>query len=570
MCDNRARINAAQLPSATRARFALLLTIGVLLAFSSGQTFSALNSPPFAPDSPEQDPVVAGVYVLIISVAVSTLIYMLHPWRQLRSFGSAKCLPENDLLSLRVGCLCSEVGVKMPVLLIDGDISNTDAIAFGWPWRKFLLLGRGLVLLHQTRPREFDARICHEIGHIRNGDIGITFFAHGLIVASICALLSSAFYYIFITAGIFYREWLQWRSDGNAFHAFLLAQIPPFQTISLVFAASVLQSAGWALILIIEHRGFLRARELYADATSANIVGAESMNLALGRGTSESSTALEVFAFHPKLDDRRAVIADPTKLLRPKVIGLLSVGYIVGLVLSAMTILTSVPYLAPPDFEQFVNPSFMRETLNNRPILILFAVYTALGLPMAIVLGSIMFRYGSCLALNTAPALFTLCHAVVGLSVLAIGSFLGFVVNPRIFELLWRGTGGLDGYLPQTRQIATFLFLPGFMLMGAICCAPFLFRLFRGHHIKPPSKAVWLAIGVSFYLFASTSLYGVLLIVLGGPVLKDLPLEISVGSALLILSTFYASIAYLFARRSVSLLPVQFRPVAPWLFSTRR
>ena len=132
----------------------------------------------------------------------------------------------------RIAELAREQGIDPPRPFWNPLDASSGGLAFGHPGRYSIAIGGGLVVKQATDPAAFDAVLRHELAHIRNRDVGITYFTLSI------------------------------------WHAFLLVAVAPF----LVTMADdgLAWSAAWriavlAAIVYLTRNAVLRAREVYAD-----------------------------------------------------------------------------------------------------------------------------------------------------------------------------------------------------------------------------------------------------------------------------------------------------------------
>lgn len=132
----------------------------------------------------------------------------------------------------RVAELAREQDLEPPRILWNPLDASAGGLAFGRPGRYSVAVGGGLVVKQVADPPVFDAVVRHELAHIRNRDVGITYF----------------------TLAVWY--------------AFLAVAAVPF----IVTAAGI--GAGWsaiwrtaalAALVYLTRNAVLRSREVYAD-----------------------------------------------------------------------------------------------------------------------------------------------------------------------------------------------------------------------------------------------------------------------------------------------------------------
>lgn len=241
--------------------------------------------------------VLAGFAGLLL---VAGLLYLLHPvaYRVLHRLAPPDAVTGPDL-SERVRVLAAEAGLTRPPRILVRPVWAVDAYSFGLR-RKTVVLNRGLL----RKPAVLDAYLRHELGHLRNGDIGLTQF----VLAA-------------------------WR-------AFVLAAIVPFLIVQAAqpstFTVRVLVNMGIVLAAIyLGTLTVLRLREHYADvrATVADgPQGALGSLMAQARGGSGWRDRLRWRRRrHPTAADRRAVVAEPGRLLRLGVLPMLVAGLSLGI-----------------------------------------------------------------------------------------------------------------------------------------------------------------------------------------------------------------------------------------------
>jgi Zn-dependent protease with chaperone function len=161
-----------------------------------------------------------------------------------------------------------------------------SAFAFGRIRRSMVTVSGGAVVAQARHPAVFDAIVLHELGHIRNRDIGQTYLAVAIWRAFVVAsLLPMAVLLIF----------------G------LLGPVP-----SLTWRALVL-----ALLVYLLRNSILRAREFDADARVAELDPDTSLGQVLADQPPRRGRQLWHLGWvHPSGRDRAAALLDPAPLYR--------------------------------------------------------------------------------------------------------------------------------------------------------------------------------------------------------------------------------------------------------------
>jgi Zn-dependent protease with chaperone function len=131
-----------------------------------------------------------------------------------------------------VAALAREQELDPPRLFWNPLDASAGGLAFGHPGRYSVAIGGGLVVKQAVDPPAFRAVVRHELAHIRNRDVGITYF----------------------TLAVWY--------------AFLLVAVTPF-VVTLVgedlLSNVVARLAVLALLVYLTRNAVLRSREVYAD-----------------------------------------------------------------------------------------------------------------------------------------------------------------------------------------------------------------------------------------------------------------------------------------------------------------
>ncbi|MDX3848511.1 M48 family metalloprotease [Streptomyces europaeiscabiei] len=228
----------------------------------------------------------------------------------------------------RIDRLTAEMGLKRPPRILVATRLTDQGFAGGTDYfgmRPYLALGPSLLALGDRRDdlarRVFTGIISHELGHLRNRDVLLLNLVVGVRLAN--AIEAVFFGTVLVLAAILQKQ-------KEALYGLVAL---------LVFA----------LIIEIVSRGFLRARESYADQRAARY-RPEELSLALrrdGRSQSEETLWLRLgkpawWGRHPSPRTRLRHLADPDELLRFPVPYVLLGGLLAGVSLNTVPAVMSI------------------------------------------------------------------------------------------------------------------------------------------------------------------------------------------------------------------------------------
>lgn len=186
-----------------------------------------------------------------------------------------------------VGELAREQGIRPPRLLWNPLDPSPGGLAFGHPGRYSVALTGGLLVKQATDPPGFRAIVRHELAHIRNRDVGITYF----------------------TLAIWY--------------AFLLVSALPFMLTLLNEGSRTIWSVTWRLLVLaalvyLTRNAVLRSREVYADLRASVPDGPDGALRRVLAGLPRPKPGLleRVRRVHPD-PERRLAALDDTRPLFP-------------------------------------------------------------------------------------------------------------------------------------------------------------------------------------------------------------------------------------------------------------
>lgn len=337
------RLNPFACPIETNARFALLVIAAIAVALMLGNHIQGLLevegflTVPFdelGPSGVELDDAGLELHVqayralvrqsltrLLIptSLALGVLtlamaIYRSHPSR-IRSRKKLQKVTRDQKPTLmnNIQALSDLASISpSPIVEIEVGSRSIEGQVFGFRKRYSLRLGGWMGLLLRKAPDKFRAVVLHELAHIANQDIGRTYFAQALWIATISLLLVPLMGVQIITVilrgfqelfgeGLVGFDWTKWFTVVLPLNLLWIFRV----VISLVVVAAIRSS-------------ILRVREIYADWRAA-LWGAEeplSDILAQNRSGEKAGLWKRLFRLHPTPQERLAMLGDPTALFR--------------------------------------------------------------------------------------------------------------------------------------------------------------------------------------------------------------------------------------------------------------
>jgi Zn-dependent protease with chaperone function len=195
-----------------------------------------------------------GLLVLLVIAGVSYLV--IPAWRIRRR----RMRPVPAELRPRLDALVGQTDLAvMPTFLVDPTSARATAAAFGHR-RSYVCLHAGLVVLAERDPASFDVVVLHELAHVRNRDIPITYATIALwraflVVALLPWLLSVVDPFLFSSTPLQAITW-----DSIAVNADYLAFLLPRIVVLYV-------------LVVLARASVLRSRERHADARMAAWAG---------------------------------------------------------------------------------------------------------------------------------------------------------------------------------------------------------------------------------------------------------------------------------------------------------
>ena len=228
-----------------------------------------------------------GGAALVLVLAV--VLTLLQPWwmrRRMRLRPLTKADAPAVVATVRQ--LAAEAGLReAPTLVWDPLDAAPTGLAFGHAGRYTVALTGGLVVRATTDPAAFRAVVLHELAHIRNRDVDLTYFTVSL------------------------------------WYAFLLGALLPFTLTLFDEGLDTVFDVGWrvaalAALVYLTRNAILRSREVYADVrASASPGAADALARLLAALPRPRTTGLSrLVRVHPDPSSRVAAILDTGPLFR--------------------------------------------------------------------------------------------------------------------------------------------------------------------------------------------------------------------------------------------------------------
>ncbi|MEV7656287.1 M56 family metallopeptidase [Streptomyces anulatus] len=242
-----------------------------------------------------------GVGAVLIATVVA-LYWLLPVWKTRRS----KVVPLDAMdvhgtLRPLLDALVATAGLaKPPCFVVAPAAVTASAVVFGRWRRATICLDGGLIATSDTQRDRFRAVVLHELAHVRNGDVGVTYFTVALWRVFLTLVLP-----LWTVMGLG-SLFVTGTPEGRGWYA-------PFNTHNLVFGCLIV------VAVYLTRAGVLRNRETYADLMAARW-GASQVpwEVSAPQRSGVLSTTLarfvELWHTHPSWALRRMSLTDPKAL----------------------------------------------------------------------------------------------------------------------------------------------------------------------------------------------------------------------------------------------------------------
>ncbi|MBA4864433.1 M48 family metalloprotease [Streptomyces sp. PSKA54] len=185
---------------------------------------------------------------------------------------------------------------------------RVSALAFGRWRRRHIVLSGGLLALRTSRPETYEAVLLHELAHIRNRDVDISFLTIVVGRVALPVLLFS------LPTGIGWP--LIWNRTVGSFAE---------------GAAGSLQILCLLVVVPLARRAVLRSREFYADARAQQwSISPDALRSLFDKRDTRRRLSGGLLRVHPTPARRLAMLANPEPLFRSGLWEMAAVGCVLG------------------------------------------------------------------------------------------------------------------------------------------------------------------------------------------------------------------------------------------------
>lgn len=241
-----------------------------------------------------------AVWPALLLVGAAVLFRVLPLWKARRSrVVPLEAVDSDGQLRARIDLLATETGLrKIPRVVVDPAAATAGAVVFGSTRHPVLCLHGGLLAVHRADPVRFRAVLLHELAHIANRDITLTY--------ATVSVWRVFFLLVLVPA-------LLW--EGYQVHEDITAGSGPYLDRDVLLA--VLTAAP----VHLARSEILRGREIWADLTALRwAADPRGWPTEVTRPAGAARRTLRRLAglwnTHPHMSLRQEALADPEPLFR--------------------------------------------------------------------------------------------------------------------------------------------------------------------------------------------------------------------------------------------------------------
>ncbi|MEV4754609.1 M56 family metallopeptidase [Micromonospora sp. NPDC049559] len=256
-----------------------------------------------------------GYWALLVA-CVAVLFWVLPRWKARRGRVVPLTTVDRDgEMGRAVAELSTTAGLaRPPRVVVDPTAMVTDgAVVFGRTGRATMRLDGGLLVTRTTDPPRFRAVLLHELAHIANRDVTITY-------------LTVAMWRVYVAVALPpFLAWCAWRFHTTSGSTLWSAEAP-------IVTRSLLITCLLAVLVYLARNDVLHSREVYADLAAVRW-GADPRGWSTpvvdpvdGRARRAVRAFAQLWHPHPRWDVRRAALADPAVLFGVRALPLALTG----------------------------------------------------------------------------------------------------------------------------------------------------------------------------------------------------------------------------------------------------
>lgn len=303
-------------PSGTALRFVLLVSMLILSGVFIGDWLYLTISRARAPSAVPPWPWLLGTPAVIFVLA-AFLVLAFPRWKERRE-GLVPFPEEQSATAVaRYRELAGEAGLRRsPAIMWNPRSPAVGALAYGSPGNYRVAVAPAVFGAARRHPGAFEMIIRHELAHIRNKDVAISYFAVSSWYALIPALAVP----------------LVLRLTDRDF-----SLVPEY----------AVRAVALGLAFYLVRAGLLRSREYYADSRAASWARdgrAVSAVLDVVPAAPQPHGAAQWFALHPSSPQRGRALRDPSLLGHPHAAELLAASFTAGASVRLLTdLIASMP-----------------------------------------------------------------------------------------------------------------------------------------------------------------------------------------------------------------------------------